>query len=227
MTIGQFHLAFPVRSLEEARTFYVETIGCALGREDESHIDFNMFGHHVVAHRGTEAAKDGEWSQFDGHEVPIPHFGLNLEADAWRQLATRLKRARANFREYPHVRLAGQIGEHDTMFVYDPSGNALEFKSFRNPEQVFTIDPNQPHGKPSQRTIIRPMIEAEVFRTCGAVEEDLVASGLLDSIKAFQLLDGLKRAFRIELGGVTMQDLSSISAIVETVCHRGQQGELP
>lgn len=219
MTISQFHLAFPVRDLEEARSFYLEMIGCTLGREDENHIDFNMFGHHVVAHIASEDHQAGR-SRFDGHEVPVPHFGLNLDVDAWHQLAERLKRNRANFREYPHVRLAGQVGEHDTMFVYDPSGNALEFKSFRDPEQVFTIAPHQPHQAPDERTIVRPMIEAEVFRTCGAVAEELVATGLLDSIKAFELIACLRRAFRIELHDVTMQDLSSITSIADLICSR-------
>jgi uncharacterized protein len=224
MTTAQFHLAFPVRSLEEARIFYLEAIGCTMGREDQNHLDFNMFGHHVVAHIAPEQNALGR-SQFDGHEVPIPHFGLNLEADAWAELAARLKRNRANFREYPHVRMAGQVGEHDTMFVYDPSGNALEFKSFRDPLHVFTIDPNQPHTTPDERTVIRPMIEAEVFRTCGAVQEDLVAAGLLDSLKAFELVASLKRAFRIELDDVTMQDLSSITSIVETIYHQAKRKE--
>lgn len=223
MTTAQFHLAFPVRDLEEARAFYVETIGCKLGRETGNHIDFDMFGHHVVAHLASGDQADAGRSEFDGHEVPVPHFGLNLDAGAWMELAARLKRNQAKFREYPHVRLAGQVGEHDTMFVYDPSGNALEFKSFRNPVQAFAIDPNQQHVEPDPRTVVRPMIEAEVFGLCGAVEEDLVAAGLIDSIKAFELVGRLKRAFRVELDGVTMQDLSSITSIADAICRQAEQ----
>lgn len=219
MTIAQFHLAFPVRDLEEARRFYLGTIGCELGREDANHIDFNMFGHHVVAHiaPGDRAALGS--SKFDGHDVPIPHFGLNLTAEDWGALAARLVRDRADFREYPHVRLAGQVGEHDTMFVYDPSGNSLEFKAFRDPSQVFALDLMiQGHQAPDRRVVVRPMIEAEVFRVAGGVAEELVGSGLLDSIKAFELLGRLRQVFGLALGDVTMRELSTVTAIADLVC---------
>lgn len=141
MSRAQFHLAFPVRDLQEARAFYVGVIGCAEGRSDVNHVDFNMFGHHVVAHIAPENQGDEAISKFDGRDVPIPHFGLNLEWDEWEQLAERLQQSGARFRDLPHVRLKGRVGEHASLFVYDPSGNALEFKAFRDPSQVFTRDP--------------------------------------------------------------------------------------
>jgi hypothetical protein len=217
--MAQFHLAFPVRDLEEARAFYVGVVGCEMGRETDRHLDFNMFGHHVVAHIAPPQAASP--SEFDGHEVPVPHFGLNLDQDEWSALADRFKQNRANFREYPHVRLEGQVGEHDTMFVYDPSGNALEFKAFRDPSQAFQLDPNEAaHGTPDNKTVIRPMIEAEVFRVCGDVAEELHATGLLDSVKAIELVNALQGCFRISLDGVRSEDLETIEKIVDVVDQR-------
>lgn len=144
MSKAQFHLAFPVRDLLEARAFYVGVIGCTEGRSDVHHVDFNMFGHHVVAHiapKNHDNPDNEAISKFDGRDVPIPHFGLNLEWDEWEQLAERLKHSGARFRDLPHVRLKGRVGEHASLFVYDPSGNALEFKAFRDPSQVFSRDP--------------------------------------------------------------------------------------
>lgn len=140
--MAQFHLAFPVRDLEEARTFYLSLIGCTEGRATWNHIDFNMFGHHVVAHLAPDGSNPSIPSEFDGREVPVPHFGLNLEWNEWEQLAERLKNGNAHFRDPPHIRLRGKIGEHATLFVFDPSGNALEFKAFRDPSQCFQLDPD-------------------------------------------------------------------------------------
>jgi len=140
MSVAQFHLAFPVRDLDEAKTFYTEVIGCTVGRVTWNHIDFNMYGHHVVAHISTEAMQ-AVMGEFDGHDVPVPHFGLNLTRNEWQQLSERLTKGGARFRELPHTRLKGKVGEHSTLFVYDPSGNALEFKTFHDPEQAFAIDP--------------------------------------------------------------------------------------
>jgi extradiol dioxygenase family protein len=140
--VAQFHLAFPVCDLAEARAFYLNVIGCSEGRSTSNHVDFNMFGHHVVAHliNGGPAAPTA--SEFDGREVPVPHFGLNLSWSEWEALAARLERAGARFRDPPHVRLKGKVGEHATLFVFDPSGNALEFKAFRDPNQCFQLDPD-------------------------------------------------------------------------------------
>ena len=134
--ITQFHLAFPVRDLDEARRFYGEVIGCPQGRTDVSYQDFDFFGHHLVAH----IAPDGtplQSGRFDGEAVPVPHFGMNLDREAWETLATRVKAAGVDFAEEPHLRLKGKPGQHVTMFFFDPSGNALEFKSFDDPEQTF------------------------------------------------------------------------------------------
>ena len=138
--IQPFHLAFPVRDLEEARRFYVDMIGCGVGREDTSWIDFDFYGHQVVAH-----VVDGdEWStpqnSVDGHQVPSRHFGVVLEWDDWQVLADRLKAADVAFLIEPYIRFEGEPGEQGTLFFLDPSGNALEFKSFRNPDQLFATE---------------------------------------------------------------------------------------
>lgn len=134
--IAQFHLAFPVRDLDDARRFYGDVIGCPQGRSDTTYQDFDFFGHHLVAH----ISADGEPLQggrFDGEAVPVPHFGMNLDRESWEALARRLKAAHVAFHEEPHLRLKGKPGQHVTMFLFDPSGNALEFKSFDDPEQTF------------------------------------------------------------------------------------------
>lgn len=133
---NKFHLAFPVRDLDEARTFYGDVLGCPQGRNDVNYQDFDFFGHHLVAHisHDTQTLHD---SKFDGEAVPVPHFGMNLDRVSWEQLATRLKQAHVDFAEPPHLRLKGKPGQHVTMFLFDPSGNALEFKSFDDPEQTF------------------------------------------------------------------------------------------
>jgi extradiol dioxygenase family protein len=134
--IAQFHLAFPVRDLDEARRFYGDVIGCPQGRTDATYQDFDFFGHHLVAH----ISSNGEPLQsgrFDGEAVPVPHFGMNLDRESWEALAKRLRSADIAFHEEPHLRLKGKPGQHVTMFLFDPSGNALEFKSFDDPEQTF------------------------------------------------------------------------------------------
>jgi len=218
MSISQFHLAFPVRDLEEARAFYIDTIGCTQGRETWNHIDFDMFGHHVVAHLVAQAPEAAP-SEFDGHEVPVPHFGLNLDREDWARLADRLKRSRCNFREYPHVRMAGQVGEHDTLFVYDPSGNALEFKSFRNPSHVFTIDASQEGPPPAQDSdaVLRPRIQAAIHRVRGSVEEALLASGFLDSVGAMEVVAAVQKDLGISLADMQMTDMATVSTLVEAV----------
>ena len=134
--IAQFHLAFPVRDLDEARAFYGDVLGCPQGRSDTMYQDFDFFGHHLVAHI---AAGDQPLhaSKFDGEAVPVPHFGMNLDRTAWETLARRLKDAGVRFHEEPHLRLKDKPGQHVTMFLFDPSGNALEFKSFDDPAQTF------------------------------------------------------------------------------------------
>jgi extradiol dioxygenase family protein len=216
MSTAQFHLAFGVRDLEEARAFYVDTIGCKQGRETANHIDFDMFGHHVVAHLVPAGPQAGP-SEFDGHEVPVPHFGVNLDRDDWERLAERLKRSRCRFREYPHARLIGQVGEHDTLFVYDPSGNSLEFKSFRNPLHVFATDAHDGARVPDREQLLRPRIEAAIHGTCGSVQEQLLVSGFLDSIGAMELVAAVQQDLGLTLAELQISDLATVSTLVAAV----------
>jgi hypothetical protein len=129
-----FHLAIPVRDLAEARAFYGELLGCDEGRSAKDWVDFDFFGHQLVCHAvaGAGAGKPPAHNPVDGHDVPVPHFGMVLEMRDWEALAARLKAAGVAFVIEPHVRFRGQAGEQATMFLNDPSGNALEFKSFRD-----------------------------------------------------------------------------------------------
>lgn len=135
-TLAPFHLAFPVRDLEAAREFYTRVLGCGVGRSSDNWIDFDLYGHQIVAHLVQEAPT-GHHNPVDGHDVPVPHFGLVLDWESWEALAQRLRKAGVKFVIEPYVRFAGQTGEQATMFLLDPSGNALEFKAFRDPAQLF------------------------------------------------------------------------------------------
>ncbi len=130
-----FHLAIPVRDLAGAREFYGGLLGCQEGRSSKDWVDFDFFGHqlvcHVVKRSGGESGRAGS-NPVDGHDVPVPHFGIVLEMPAWRSLAARLKAAGVRFVVAPQLRFEGQPGEQATMFLTDPSGNALEFKAFRD-----------------------------------------------------------------------------------------------
>lgn len=137
MTLRPFHLAFPVRDIAEARRFYGGVLGCAEGRSAEDWVDFDFYGHQIVAHRVDEAGSDAGGNPVDGHEVPVPHFGVVLEMAAWRDLAERLIAAGTRFEIEPHIRFAGEPGEQATMFFRDPSGNALEMKAFASLESLF------------------------------------------------------------------------------------------
>jgi extradiol dioxygenase family protein len=134
-----FHLAIPVSNLEEARKFYREIIGCAEGRSDSHWVDFDFFGHQLVIHWDENAPDHRRKSsnEVDGHDVPIPHFGVVLEWNTWHELVERLKSAGIQFGIEPYIRFKGLPGEQATMFFYDPSGNALEFKSFKDIGQLF------------------------------------------------------------------------------------------
>lgn len=131
-----FHLAFPVQDLEAARHFYADVLGCATGRESERWIDFNFFGHQLVAHLAPNDA-DAATNPVDGEAVPVRHFGVILEWERWQALAEKLKAADVEFIIEPGIRFQGRVGEQATMFFRDPSGNALEFKSFRDFSQIF------------------------------------------------------------------------------------------
>ncbi len=141
MTLPPFHLAFPVYDLKAARAFWGGVMGCAEGRSAEDWIDFDFCGHQIVAHRAANMAPpDAGANPVDGHEVPVPHFGLVLPMDEWRALAERLRTAGIAFVIEPHVRFAGQVGEQATMFFRDPSGNAVEIKAFADPSQLFATE---------------------------------------------------------------------------------------
>ena len=132
-----FHLAFPVRDLASARAFYGGLLGCAEGRSSDEWIDFDFYGHQVVAHLAPAELKKAETCQVDGHDVPVRHFGVILDWADWETLADSLRRAGTRFVLEPQIRFAGQVGEQATMFFLDPSGNALEFKSFRDMSRIF------------------------------------------------------------------------------------------
>ena len=137
--IAPFHLALPVSDLEKSRDFYVNVLGCGLGRSSDRWIDFDFFGHQLVAHLvDDQSMQPTENSNpVDGHDVPVPHFGVVLEWDQWQELAKRLQGMNMDFVIDPYIRFEGQPAEQATMFFLDPSGNALEFKSFKDPRQMF------------------------------------------------------------------------------------------
>lgn len=136
-----FHVAVPVYDLEEARKFYREVLGCSEGRSDTNWTDFNLYGHQFVIHlkpKPATAAKH-HFNPVDGHDVPVPHFGVVLEWDDWTNLETRLKKHNVKFVIGPYIRFKGLPGEQATMFLLDPSGNALEFKAFKDMGQLFAV----------------------------------------------------------------------------------------
>lgn len=137
MTSPRFHLAFPVGDLAVTRRFYIDRLGCRVGRESNQWIDFDFFGHQITAHLSPEEARLVAANPVDGENVPVRHFGVILEWPEWQQLAERLTREQTPFVIAPHIRFQGQIGEQATMFIRDPSGNALEFKSFKDMTRVF------------------------------------------------------------------------------------------
>ena len=143
MTTPLFHLAIPVDDLEAGRAFYGELLGCPQGREDPGHwIDFDLRGHQLVLHKddtGGEGARVRTRNAVDGDAVPVPHFGLVLGWDEWHALADRLKGAGTEFVIEPHIRFQGRPGEQATMFFFDPAGNALEFKAFKDIGQLFAV----------------------------------------------------------------------------------------
>ncbi len=136
MSLRPFHLAFPVRDLAEARAFYGGLMGCREGRSSDEWIDFDFYGHQIVAHTGGESG-DRASNPVDGHDVPVPHFGVVLTMEDWQALADRLTAAGVKFAIEPTIRFKGQPGEQATMFFRDPSGNALEMKAFASDDMIF------------------------------------------------------------------------------------------
>ena len=132
-----FHLAFPVTSLEKARAFYGRLLGCREGRSAPDWVDFDFYGHQIVAHLAPDEAGHKSTNAVDGDNVPVRHFGANLPMVEWERLAARLKAAGQSFIIEPHVRFEGEVGEQATMFLLDPCGNALEFKAFKDIGRLF------------------------------------------------------------------------------------------
>ena len=136
MPLTPFHVAVPVRDIPEARRFYGGVLGCPEGRSDTDWVDFDLFGHQFVCHLNPALGPTGQvghhFNPVDGDRVPVPHFGVVLPMPAWQALADRLRACGTRFIIEPHVRFAGKPGEQATFFLLDPSGNALEFKAFRD-----------------------------------------------------------------------------------------------
>lgn len=136
-TTSLFHLAFPVNDIAEARRFYGDLLGCPEGRSSEQWVDFNFYGHQLVAHLAPQETGTSASSSVDDHAVPCRHFGVILTLPEWEALAEKLRAAGIKFIIDPYIRFKGQVGEQATMFFLDPSGNALEFKSFANMDYIF------------------------------------------------------------------------------------------
>jgi extradiol dioxygenase family protein len=140
MTVPPFHLAFPVDDLGAARAFYGELLGCPEGRSADEWIDFNLYGHQIVAHLAPELVRRRASNEVDGDNVPVPHFGIVLPMEEWKSLAKRLEGAGVEFVISPTIRFEGKVGEQATMFFLDPAGNALEFKAMADPDNLFAKD---------------------------------------------------------------------------------------
>ncbi|RKP48135.1 VOC family protein [Trinickia fusca] len=132
-----FHLAFPVHDIAAARAFYGDLLGCPEGRSTDDWVDFNFYGHQIVAHLAPDEAGHHSTSAVDGDAVPVRHFGVVLSMDQWQGLADRLSAAGVKFVIEPHVRFKGEVGEQATMFFLDPSGNAIEIKAFADMASLF------------------------------------------------------------------------------------------
>ena len=136
-----FHISFPVRDVQEARHFYGEILGCPEGRSADTWVDFNLYGHQIVAHykppQPDNVVTSAHHNPVDGHDVPVPHFGIILKMDDWKCLRDRLINVGVKFTIEPYIRFEGDVGEQATMFFLDPSGNALEFKAFNDLSQLF------------------------------------------------------------------------------------------
>ena len=132
-----FHLAFPIKDIEETKKFYKNILGCKIGRESDAWVDFNFFGHQVSAHLKPEELSNAKKNKVDGKSVPVRHFGVVLDWKEWHSLSEKLQKLKIKFIINPYIRFKGEVGEQATMFFLDPSGNAVEFKSFKDPKQLF------------------------------------------------------------------------------------------
>ena len=132
-----FHLAFPILNIKDTKDFYGKVLGCEIGREDKKWVDFNFFGHQLSAHVKPDEINPTKKNEVDGKNVPVRHFGVILPWKDWHTLSEKLKSIGIDFIIEPYIRFEGQVGEQGTMFFLDPSGNALEFKTFRESNQIF------------------------------------------------------------------------------------------
>jgi len=140
MNLSPFHLAIPVREITATREFYRDVLGCTEGRSSDVWVDFDFYGHQLVIHQVDDHPSDrseAPQNSVDGHHVPVPHFGVVLSWEQWQELASRLQALETNFVIEPYIRFQGEPGEQATMFFLDPSGNALEFKAFKDINQLF------------------------------------------------------------------------------------------
>lgn len=135
--ISPFHIAIPVHNLEECRTFYRDILNCDEGRSSDHWVDFNLFGHQLVIHYKPKTSEDTHTNSVDGKDVPVPHYGVVLPWKTFQDFAKNLSAKGVQFIIEPYIRFEGQVGEQATMFFKDPSGNALEFKSFKDINQLF------------------------------------------------------------------------------------------
>ncbi len=137
MKLSPFHLAIPVKEIKETRSFYKDIIGCTEGRSSDHWVDFNFYGHQLVIHISENVNKPKSSNPVDGHDVPVPHFGIVLPWEEWEALGERIKFSNIEFIIEPYIRFKGEVGEQGTMFFQDPSGNNLEFKAFKDLGQLF------------------------------------------------------------------------------------------
>jgi extradiol dioxygenase family protein len=137
MSLSPFHLAIPVHNLSECRNFYTNTLNLEEGRSSDHWVDYNFFGHQLVIHYKEKTKDDTHTNAVDGKAVPVPHFGVVLDWDIFNEFAKRLSSKNIKFIIEPYIRFEGQVGEQATMFFKDPSGNALEFKAFKDMSQLF------------------------------------------------------------------------------------------
>jgi extradiol dioxygenase family protein len=137
MNVQPFHLAIPVQNLEKCRVFYRDILNCEEGRSSEDWVDFNFFGHQLVIHQKEDFKAERISNPVDGHDVPVPHFGVVLTWEVWQDLSKKLIAASTNFIIEPCIRFEGKVGEQATMFFNDPENNALEFKAFKDIGQLF------------------------------------------------------------------------------------------
>jgi len=140
MDLRPFHVAFAVADLEETLHFYRDILGCGIGRTSDKWIDFNFFGHQVTAHHKPSEVKKADANSVDGKNVPVKHMGVILTMDQWQALAEKVKGHKIDFVIEPYIRFKGEPGEQATMFFLDPSGNALEFKAFKNDASIFATE---------------------------------------------------------------------------------------